>query len=111
MRNVVIKQVRPTEDHSSMFEIFNRLNSGGVNLSAQELRMSRFVAEFCAKCFCEDNLEKRHVESGTPIHHEYSIWKIRAGLQEFIKETFQLIDPFRIERLAVPSKTIKEFHH
>ena len=46
VRNVVIKQVRPTEDHSSMFEIFNRLNSGGVNLSAQELRMSLYNSAF-----------------------------------------------------------------
>ena len=45
VRNVVIKQVRPTEDHSSMFEVFNRLNSGGVNLSAQELRMSLYDSD------------------------------------------------------------------
>ena len=46
VRNVVIKQVRPTEDHSSMFEVFNRLNSGGVNLSDQELRMSLYDSGF-----------------------------------------------------------------
>jgi len=46
VRNVVIKQLKPTEDHSSMFEIFNRLNSGGMNLSAQELRMSLYKSEF-----------------------------------------------------------------
>lgn len=46
VRNVVIKQIRPTDDHSSMFEVFNRLNSGGVNLSAQELRMSLYDSEF-----------------------------------------------------------------
>ena len=46
IRNVVIKQLKPTDDHSSMFEVFNRLNSGGVNLSAQELRMSLYNSEF-----------------------------------------------------------------
>lgn len=46
VRNVVIKQLKPTDDHSSMFEIFNRLNSGGLNLSAQELRMSLYKSEF-----------------------------------------------------------------
>ena len=46
VRNVVIKQLKPTEDHSSMFEVFNRLNSGGVNLSAQEIRMSLYDSEF-----------------------------------------------------------------
>ena len=29
-----------------MFEVFNRLNSGGVNLSAQELRMSLYDSDF-----------------------------------------------------------------
>ena len=46
VRNVVIKQVRPTDDHSSMFEVFNRLNSGGVNLTAQELRASLYDSNF-----------------------------------------------------------------
>ena len=46
VRNVVIKQIRPTQDHSSMFEVFNRLNSGGLNLSAQELRMSLYDSDF-----------------------------------------------------------------
>lgn len=32
IRNVIIKQNSPTDDDSAMFEIFNRLNSGGVNL-------------------------------------------------------------------------------
>ncbi len=46
VRNVIIKQIRPTDDHSSMFEVFNRLNSGGVNLTAQELRMSMYDSGF-----------------------------------------------------------------
>ncbi|MCV4593575.1 DUF262 domain-containing protein, partial [Escherichia coli] len=29
-----------------MFEIFNRLNSGGVNLAPQEIRMSLYHSEF-----------------------------------------------------------------
>lgn len=46
IRNVVIKQTRPPGDHSSMFEVFNRLNSGGMNLSPQELRMSLYDSAF-----------------------------------------------------------------
>lgn len=49
IRNVVIKQVRPTDDHSSMFEVFNRLNSGGLNLSNQELRMSLYNSDFLTR--------------------------------------------------------------
>ena len=32
VRNIMIKQNFPTDDDSAMFEIFNRLNSGGVVL-------------------------------------------------------------------------------
>lgn len=46
IRCVVIKQVAPTNDKSSVFEIFNRLNSGGVNLTAQEIRMSLYHSKF-----------------------------------------------------------------
>ena len=40
IRNIVVKQNSPSDDDSSMFEVFNRLNSGGVNIRAQEIRTS-----------------------------------------------------------------------
>jgi Protein of unknown function DUF262 len=47
IRNVVIKQTSPTEDDdSSVFEIFNRLNTGGVNLAPQEIRASLYASSF-----------------------------------------------------------------
>lgn len=45
MRSVVIKQNEPDND-SSIYEIFNRLNTGGQNLSAQEIRMSLYYSDF-----------------------------------------------------------------
>lgn len=39
LRNVIIKQVNP-EGRGAVYEIFNRLNTTGVNLTAQEIRMS-----------------------------------------------------------------------
>lgn len=48
IRNVIIKE--NIEDDggasSAIFEIFNRLNSGGVNLTPQEIRTSLFHSEF-----------------------------------------------------------------
>lgn len=41
LRNVVVKQVSPA-GQASMFEIFNRLNTGGVNLNPQEIRTSLY---------------------------------------------------------------------
>ena len=46
IRNIIVKQVSPKDDDSAIYEIFNRLNSGGVNLTAQEIRMSLYHSEF-----------------------------------------------------------------
>ncbi|MEO8150777.1 MAG: DUF262 domain-containing protein [Bacteroidia bacterium] len=46
IRNVVVKQNVPKDDHSAIFEIFNRLNSGGINLMAQEIRCSLYHSKF-----------------------------------------------------------------
>ena len=46
IRNIVVKQNTPSDDDSSMFEVFNRLNSGGVNLRPQEIRTSMYHSEF-----------------------------------------------------------------
>jgi uncharacterized protein with ParB-like and HNH nuclease domain len=46
IRNIIIKQNSPRDDHSIVFEVFNRLNSGGVNLKPQEIRTSLFHSNF-----------------------------------------------------------------
>ena len=46
VRNVVIKQNSPNADDYAVHEIFNRLNSGGVNLRPQEIRASLYHSPF-----------------------------------------------------------------
>jgi len=46
IRNVIIKQNSPKDDDSSMFEVFNRLNTGGINLKPQEIRTSMYHSPF-----------------------------------------------------------------
>jgi uncharacterized protein with ParB-like and HNH nuclease domain len=46
IRNVIVKQVSPKDDDTAIYEIFNRLNSGGVNLKPQEIRMSLYHSDF-----------------------------------------------------------------
>lgn len=46
IRNVIVKQISPKDDDSSIYELFNRLNTGGVNLTAQEIRMSLYHSDF-----------------------------------------------------------------
>lgn len=38
LRATIVKQNSPTNDNSSMYEIFERLNTGGTSLEAQEIR-------------------------------------------------------------------------
>lgn len=46
LRAIIVKQNVPAEDNSSMYEVFNRLNTGGMNLTAQEIRASMYHSDF-----------------------------------------------------------------
>ncbi len=46
IRNIIVKQNIPSDDHSSMYEVFNRLNTGGINLRPQEIRTSMEHSKF-----------------------------------------------------------------
>ncbi|MBT1706328.1 GmrSD restriction endonuclease domain-containing protein [Chryseosolibacter indicus] len=46
IRNIIVKQNSPDDGDSVVFEIFNRLNSGGVNLKPQEIRTSLYHSKF-----------------------------------------------------------------
>ena len=46
LRNIIVKQVSPSDDDSSIFEIFNRLNTGGMSLRPQEIRTSMYHSCF-----------------------------------------------------------------
>ncbi|WP_455951547.1 DUF262 domain-containing protein [Eubacterium sp.] len=56
IRTITIKQIVPCEDDSSMFEIFSRLNSGGVMLRPQEIRMSIYYSPFYETLVSELNI-------------------------------------------------------
>lgn len=48
IRNIVIRRNDPDGDDSAVYEIFERLNSGGVNLRPQEIRSSLYRSDFYA---------------------------------------------------------------
>ena len=66
IRNIILSQTRPSDDDSSVFEIFSRLNSGGVALRHQEIRASLFYGELF------DFLAEANMETG---------WRRLAGSQ------------------------------
>jgi hypothetical protein len=44
----VVKQDDPSEDQSSIYHIFERINTGGIQLHPQEIRTSIYQGTFCA---------------------------------------------------------------
>lgn len=46
IRCTAIRQNEPKDDDSAVFEIFSRLNTGGVNLTNQEIRACLYYSEF-----------------------------------------------------------------
>ena len=45
LRAIIIRQIEPDDDNSSMFYIFERLNTGGVTLSPMEIRKAIFYGD------------------------------------------------------------------
>lgn len=58
VRSITIKQNSPSEGDMAMYEVFNRLNSGGVNIAPQEIRSSMYHSKFY------DMLNEINVEEG-----------------------------------------------
>ena len=64
IRNVIIKQNVPKDDDSSIYEIFSRLNTGGINLRPQEIRTCLHHSSFYDMLFEINTLpEWRHILS------------------------------------------------
>lgn len=55
LRNIVVKQNLPSDDDSAMYEVFNRLNTGGVNLRPQEIRTSMYHSKFYEMLYKANN--------------------------------------------------------
>ena len=67
IRNIVVKQNTPSDDDSSIYEIFNRLNTGGITLSPQEIRTSMYHSEFYNVLYDINNLREWRRVLGQPV--------------------------------------------
>lgn len=72
IRNVIVKQNSPKDDNSSIFEIFNRLNTGGVNLKPQEIRASMYDSKFYRMLYRMNENPLWRKILGTPNLDKYS---------------------------------------
>ena len=83
IRNIVIKQSAPQDDRSSIFEIFNRLNTGGMNLRPQEIRTSMYHSDFYTMLYrinSETTEWRRLLGSPDPDLHMKDIEILLRGL-------------------------------
>jgi hypothetical protein len=101
IRNIMVKQVRPDDDNSSIFELFNRLNTGGVNLSQQEIRMSLFYGSFIqATVRLNEDQEWRVVLGGSPDQRQRDVevilrmFALASGYETFKKPLSTFINKF-----------------
>ena len=66
IRSIRVRQVSPSGD-DAMYEIFNRLNSGGVNLTPQEIRRCMFDSGFYDMLYRTNLDEKWRKLVGSPV--------------------------------------------
>lgn len=86
IRNIVVKQNVPRDDDSSMYEVFNRLNTGGVNLRPQEIRTSMYHSNFYEMLYRINTEEKwrRILQSTEPDLHMKDIEILLRGFAMLI---------------------------
>jgi uncharacterized protein with ParB-like and HNH nuclease domain len=87
IRCIIVKQNAPTDDDSSMYEIFNRLNTGGINLRPQEIRTSMYHSPFYEVLYAvNSNLRWREIlHSEAPDLHMKDIEILLRGFAMLIE--------------------------
>jgi hypothetical protein len=86
IRNVIIKQNAPQDDDTSMYEVFNRLNTGGINLKPQEIRMSMYDSRFYEMLYRINSLPgwRRVLANQTPDLHVKDVEILLRGFAMLI---------------------------
>lgn len=86
LRNIVVKQNLPSDDDSSIYEIFNRLNSGGITLSPQEIRNSMYHSNFYELLYRINNIPewRRLLDRPEPDLHRKDVEILLRGFAMLI---------------------------
>ena len=89
IRHIIVRQVGPVGDHA-MYEIFNRLNSGGVNLTPQEIRRCTFDSAFYDMLYRTNTKKewRQLVGRQVPDIHMKDIEILLRGFAMLINEEF-----------------------
>lgn len=98
IRTITIKQIAPCDDDSSMFEIFSRLNSGGILLKAQEIRMSLYYSQFYESVVTKLNLNDNWRKFLGKINPDLHMSDVEALVRSFamLENSEKYKSPLRI---------------
>ncbi len=115
IRNIIIKQNAPDGEHSAVFEIFNRLNSGGINLKPQEIRTSLFHSPFYDMLY-RINLNEKWRElilSDTPDLNMKDVEILLRGYamlidgSSYMPSMTKFLNKFSLKAKSLPEENIK----
>lgn len=107
IRNVVVRQTNP-DGHNSMYEMFNRLNSGGVNLVPQEIRKCLYDSDFYKILYAANTKPewRRFLNTPTPDLHMKDVEWLLRGFAMLIQKPYR---PPLVKFLNDFSHTAKSF--
>ena len=108
IRHIIVRQVGPSGDEA-MYEIFNRLNSGGINLTPQEIRRCTFDSKFYEMLY-ETNTQDRWrklVGTRTPDIHMKDVEILLRGFAMLLNE--DSYRPSMVKFLNLFSQQAKSF--
>ncbi|MBQ1061381.1 DUF262 domain-containing protein [Micromonospora sp. C41] len=115
IRNVVVKQVKPSGGNSSIYEMFSRLNTGGINLTPQEIRLSLYHSKFY-DLLTRLNLDSRwrlllgrpepdlHMQDVEVLARAVAMWRdgsqYKPSMVRFLNQFSHVAQKFNEEELA-----------
>ena len=116
IRNIIVQQIRPEGD-DAMYEIFNRLNSGGVNLTPQEIRRCTYDSKFYEMLYQTNTRNEWRDLVGTtaPDLHMKDVEILLRGFAMLVKGTsyrpsmVKFLNSFSQEAKSFKDKDIQQF--
>ena len=116
IRHIIVRQVAPKGD-DSMYEIFNRLNSGGVNLTPQEIRRCAFDSPFYEMLYRTNTQEEWRTLVGTKIPdiHMKDVEILLRGFAMLLSEEsyrpsmVKFLNKFSLEAKSFDEQQLEQF--
>jgi uncharacterized protein with ParB-like and HNH nuclease domain len=117
LRAINIRQLSPKEENTSVYHIFERLNTGGTPLTAQEIRNVVYRGDFFKylKDLNEDSNWRKILGKKTPDKHQKDIelilraFALSNHLEEYEKPMKEFLNSIAGKNKKGDSKTIFKF--